>query len=300
MRILITGSSGLIGSHLIPFLKDQGNSIVRLVRNKKFTDSTSIFWNPATEELDVTEIENFQVIIHLAGENISSRRWSKNQKQKIYDSRIKSTQLLVKKIKTLKIPPDLLICASAVGIYGNRGTEILTETSPKGKGFLPDLVWEWEKITSTAKDIGIRVVSLRTGVVLSGSGGALRMILLPFKMGLGAIVGDGKQFMPWISIDDVITIIEFIIKIDSISGAVNVVSPNPITNHEYSISLGRALSRPVFFRAPASFLKLVLGEMAEQLLLSSTKVIPKVLINHGYKFIHENIDQALSELLENR
>jgi uncharacterized protein (TIGR01777 family) len=300
MRILITGSSGLIGSSLIPFLNDQGNEIVRLVRDKKIIDNTSIYWNPALKALDADAIENFQVVIHLAGENIASRRWTKKQKVKIYNSRIKSTRLLVEKLKNLKKPPELLICASATGYYGDRGEELLTETSSKGKGFLADLVWEWEKNASIAKDNGIRVVSLRMGVVLSGDGGALKKILLPFKMGLGTIVGNGQQYMPWISIDDVNTIIDFIIRNESISGAVNVVAPKPITNYEYSESLGKALSRPVFFKVPASILKLAFGEMAEQLVLSSSKVLPKVLTDHGFSFLHENIDQSLSALLEHR
>jgi uncharacterized protein (TIGR01777 family) len=300
MKILISGSSGLIGSSLIPFLNDQGNEIVRLVRDKKIIDNSSIYWNPALEALSADAIENFQVVIHLAGENIASRRWTKKQKVKIYNSRIKSTRLLVEKLKNLKKPPELLICASATGYYGDRGEELLTETSSKGKGFLADLVWEWEKNASIAKDNGIRVVSLRMGVVLSGNGGALKKILLPFKMGLGTIVGNGQQYMPWISIDDVNTIIDFIIRNESISGAINVVAPKPVTNYEYSKALGNALSRPVFFKAPASILKLAFGEMAEQLVLSSSKVLPKVLTDHGFSFLHANIDQSLTALLENR
>ena len=297
MRILITGSSGFIGSHLIPYLQSQGNEIVRLVRSKNKIAGSSEFWDPLKEYLEVKSIENFQVVIHLAGQNISSRRWSKKQKENIYDSRILGTQLLVGKLKELRTPPDLLICASAVGIYGNQGTETLTETSKKGEGFLADLVWEWEKIACSAKDAGIRVVTMRTGVVLSNDGGLLRKILIPFKIGFGTVIGDGKQFMPWISIDDVNAVIDFIIKNRLISGPVNVVAPETITNYEYSKTLGKVLSRPVLFKAPAFILRLALGEMANDLLLSSSKVVPKVLTDHGYKFLHKNIDKALSAAL---
>ncbi len=298
MRILITGSSGLIGSQLIPYLEIQGHQVVRLVRNKKQKNETSIYWDPAAGELDSEAIENFQVVIHLAGENVSSGRWSKKRKKQIRDSRIKSTSLLAEKLKELKNPPDLLISASAIGYYGNRGEEILMEDSKKGEGFLADLVQDWEKVAAVAKDAGIRVVFLRFGVVLSARGGALARILLPFKLGIGTIIGDGKQYMPWISIDDVNGVIDYIIKNDAISGAVNVVAPETVTNYEYSKALGRTLSRPVPFKAPGLVLRLALGEMAEQLLLSSSRVAPKVLTDHGYKFIYENIDQALSTILE--
>ena len=298
MRILITGGSGLIGSQLIPYLEIQGHQVVRLVRNKKQNSETSLYWDPATGELVSEAIENFQVVIHLAGENVSSGRWSKKRKEQIRNSRIRSTGLLAEKLKKLKNPPDLLISASAIGYYGNRGEEILTEDSKKGEGFLADLVQEWEKVTTVAKDAGIRVAFLRFGVVLSARGGALGRILLPFKLGLGTIIGNGKQYMPWISIDDVNGVIDYIIKNDAISGAVNVVAPEAVTNNEYSKALGRALSRPVLFKVPGLVLSLALGEMAEQLLLSSSRVAPKVLTDHGYKFIYENIDQALSAILE--
>jgi uncharacterized protein (TIGR01777 family) len=300
VRILVTGSSGLIGSHLIPFLEKEGNDVDRLVRNRNKIDDKNLFWDPEKEILDVHSIENYQVVIHLAGENISSHRWSKNHKEKIRESRIKGTRLLVERLKKTKLLPHLLICASAIGYYGNRGKEMLTETSHKGDGFLADLGGEWEDMSATAKDARVRVVTLRTGVVLSKSSGALVKMLLPFKLGLGSIVGDGNQYLPWISIDDVTGVIDFIIKNEEISGAVNVVAPETVTNYEYSKALGRALSRPVFFKVPVSLLKLVLGEMAEQLLLSSSRVVPKVLIDHGYKFVHENIDQALAAVLDDK
>jgi uncharacterized protein (TIGR01777 family) len=300
MRTLITGSSGFIGSQLIPFLENRGNEIFRLVRNHNIVSETNIFWNPDKGELDKKLIENFQVIVHLAGENISSRRWSKKQKEKIYGSRINSTRFLVEILKKIKSPPHSLICASAVGIYGNRGSETLTEASPKGNGFLPDLVWEWEKIASSAEGFGIRVVSLRTGVVLSKRGGALAKLLLPFKIGLGSIVGSGNQYFPWITLNDVNEVISFIMENRAISGAVNVVAPETNTNYEFSKALGKVLRRPVIFKVPEAILKLILGEMADQLLLSSTKVVPEVLTKQGYNFLHKNIDEALAAVLEDK
>jgi len=300
MRILLTGSSGLIGSALISFFQKQGDDIHCLVRQRNRVDKTHHFWDPLKGILDADLVENFQIVIHLAGENLSTIRWSDTIKSKIRESRIKSTRLLVEKMKSVKIRPSLFISASATGYYGDRGNDALTESSPKGEGFLADLVWEWENIASILKDFGIRVVSLRLGVVLSSSGGALAKILLLFRLGLGAVVGNGKQYIPWISIDEIRSIVDFIIKNEKISGAVNIVAPQAITNYEFSRALGKALSRPVMFRVPRFILKLFLGEMAEQLLLSSCRAEPKILTEHGYKFKHATIDQALETVLEKK
>jgi uncharacterized protein (TIGR01777 family) len=296
MRILITGGSGFIGSHLTPLLENEGYEVYHLVRNKKKVDDTHLIWDPENDILDVHSIENFQIIIHLAGENISSRRWSKKQKEKILQSRIKSTRLLVEKIKETRIQPQLFISASAVGYYGDRGNEILTEESESGNGFLVDVVRQWENVASSVQEMGIRTVILRSGVVLSRRGGALTKTLLPFKLGLGMILGDGKQYIPWISIDDVIHVIKFIIQNNQITGVANLVAPEPVTNYQYSKVLGKELSRPVIFKAPSIILKLVLGEMAEGLLLSSNRVIPQKLTDHGYKFLHPTIDQAFNAI----
>jgi uncharacterized protein (TIGR01777 family) len=300
MRILIAGSSGFIGSALISFFKEKGYDIHCLVRHRHKVDQTHHFWNPRKGILDVDLIDTFQIVINLAGENISLRRWSDTQKSKILESRLKSTKLLVDRIKAVKDRPSLYMSASAVGYYGSRGNEVLTESSSKGKGFLADLVWEWEKCASILKDFGVRVVSLRLGIVLGDNGGILAKILLPFRMGFGAVIGDGKQYMPWISIDDVNSIIEFIIQNEKISGAVNIVAPQAITNDKFSRALGKSLSRPVMFRVPRFILKMFLGEMAEEMLLSSCKAEPKVLADQGYKFIHENIDQAFATILEQK
>jgi uncharacterized protein (TIGR01777 family) len=243
-------------------------------------------------------VENFQVVIHLAGENISSGRWSKNQKNKILSSRINSTRLLTDKIREIGNPPEVFICASAIGYYGDRGTEVLTENSEPGEGFLADVVKKWEQIASSIQNLGHRTVFLRTGVVLSKHGGALKKTLLPFKLGLGAILGSGQQYVSWISLSDLIHIINYIIQNKTISGAINAVSPQPITNRQYSKALGKALARPVILKTPSILLKIVLGEMANALLLSSSRVLPEKLTNSGYQFIHPTIDQAFEAIFK--
>jgi uncharacterized protein (TIGR01777 family) len=243
MKVLLTGGSGLIGSHLSPFLEQQGYEVYHLVRNKNRTDNSHYLWAPENGILEKRSVENVQVVIHLAGENISSGRWSKNQKNKILSSRINSTRLLTDKIREIGNPPDVFICASAIGYYGDRGTEVLTENSEPGEGFLADVVKKWEQIASSIHYLGHRTVFLRTGVVLSKRGGALKKTLLPFKLGLGAILGSGQQYVSWISLSDLIHIINYIIQNKTISGAINAVSPQPITNRQYSKALGKALSK---------------------------------------------------------
>jgi uncharacterized protein (TIGR01777 family) len=300
MRILITGSSGLVGSALIPFLKKQGHDIHCLVRRQNDVDSTHHFWDPLNGILNINSVENFQVVIHLSGEKIPLRRWSKTTKKKILESRIKSTRLLVDKIKLLKVPPVLFISASGINYYGDRGQKVLTEKSPPGDGFLADVVKKWETSSFELKDSGIRTIYLRMGVILSEQGGALKKTRLPFKLGLGAILGKGTQYLPWISIDDIIAIVNYIINNESISGEVNAVAPQAITNSEYCQAIGRVLSRPVILRIPGFILRWIFGEMANQMLLLSSKVEPKVLTDHGYQFVHTHIDQALASALRNK
>jgi uncharacterized protein (TIGR01777 family) len=296
VHILVTGGSGLIGSHLIPFLEGEGHDVDSLVRNQAKSDDKHFFWDPDKEILETQVIENYDVIIHLAGENISSRRWSFKQKEKILQSRIKSTRLLVDKINETKKPPRLFISASAIGYYGDRGEELLTEKSESGDGFLADVVKKWEHIASSLQNSNIQRVFLRSGVVLSTRGGALAKVLLPFKFGLGTIIGNGSQYMSWISIEDIVHVIGFIIRTGEISGPVNLVAPKPVTNYQYSKSLGKALSRPVIFKVPVFVLRLFLGEMADALLLASNRVIPQKLTDHGYKFLHPTIDQAFNSM----
>lgn len=300
MRILVTGSSGLVGSALVPNLTEKGHEVYRLIRNQNKVNKTDIHWDPNSGILNVESLEDFNVIIHLAGENISSRRWSKNQKDKISQSRIQSTRLLVDKISETKNPPQLFISASAIGYYGSQGSELLTEQSAKGEGFLADLVQNWEKMAGCIQSKEIRSAFLRFGIILSERGGALAKLLLPFRLGLGSTISDGQQYMSWISLSDVVQIIDYIIQIEKISGPVNLVAPEPVTNSQYSKALGKALKRPVIFKAPSSILRLVLGEMADSLLLSSSRVIPRKLIDNGYTFLHPTIKDAFDSIFESK
>ena len=236
-------------------------------------------------------------MIHLAGENIGAKRWTPQQKQKIADSRIRSTSLLVDSISRLDNPPRLLICASAVGYYGNRGDELLTEASTPGNGFLCEVCRDWEAEALKAGSFGLRVVCLRTGMVLSREGGTLERMLPMFKMGLGGSFGSGNQYWSWIALDDFVRAVEFIIEHNQLSGPVNLVAPNPITNSEFTRTLARALHRPAFFPVPAPVLRLALGEMADSLILSSQKVQPKLLLDAGFNFNHPTLASALEAIL---
>ncbi len=295
MKILVTGSTGLIGSALVPFLTTAGHQVVRMVRSKP-TDGDQIQWDPYSGSLDKSKLEGFDAIVHLSGENIAGR-WTAAKKAKLRDSRIKSTRLLSKTLAELQKPPKVWVCASAMGYYGHRGNEIMKENSPPGKSFLAETVQEWEAQVQPAIKKGIRVVNLRTGIVLSPAGGALKEMLLPFKMGVGGVIGSGEQYWSWIAIDDVVGAIYHCITTESLQGAVNVVSPNPATNREFSKTLGRVLSRPAIFPLPAFVARMVFGEMAEELLLSSIRVEPAKLQATGYPFRYFDLEGALRHVL---
>jgi len=279
MKILITGASGLVGQALVPFLTAEGHTVVRLVRDVPM------------------DYEGFDAVIHLAGENIAAKRWTPAQKQKIRDSRVNFTQLLSTALAECKKPPKVLISASAIGIYGNRNTEILTEESAIGQDYLSDVCRDWEAATQPARDKGIRVVNMRFGLILTPKGGALAKLLPPFQFGVGGPLGSGKQFMSWIAIDDVIGAIHHALATESLTGPVNTVSPNPVTNAAFSRTLGRVLFRPWFAPVPAFAVKLLFGEMGEALLLSSTNVQPQKLLASGYVFRHPDLENALRFLL---
>ena len=283
LSIAISGSHGLVGSALIPFLESQGHRIVRLARNR------------TTNLIDASPIESCSTVIHLAGESVASGRWTEARKKVLKESRVDNTRLLAEAIASQKNPPRVFLCASATGFYGNRGDEILNEENPKGEGFLSDLASEWEAACEPAKRAGIRVVNLRFGMILSPSGGALAKMLPIFKLGLGGSLGSGRQWMSWITLPDVVSIIHHLLTHDDIGGPVNVVSPNPVTNHEFTKALGKALKRPAFMPAPALALKLILGEMADELLLSSQRVMPKKLLDAGYRFEQADLEEALRQ-----
>lgn len=297
LRILVTGSSGLIGSALVPFLTMQGHTVIRLIRSESIDDSTSIYWDPSREIINLPQLESLDAVVHLAGENIAGRKWTDEQKNRIYESRIKGTRFLSKSLEHLIDPPKVLICASAIGYYGNRDNQILDENSPKGTGFLSDVCRDWEMATEPAVQRGIRTVNLRFGIILSSSGGTLAKMLMPFKMGLGGVFGSGRQYMSWISLEDVVTLIYSILMNDYLKGPVNIVTPHPVTNREFTKILGKVLNRPTLFSIPAFILHFVFREMADELLLTSQRVEPAKLKTAGYAFQYPELEGALKHLL---
>lgn len=293
MKILISGSTGLVGSALIPALKKKHHQITRLVRQPGWTGDEEILWTPLKNQLDENKIEGFDAVVHLAGENIAEGRWTESKKKAIRDSRVDTTNLLVGSILKLKSPPKTFICASAIGYYGDRKVTPLNEDASPGSGFLPRVCQDWENETTPLKDKNIRVINLRLGVILTPKGGALAKMLLPFKLGVGGKIGPGNQFMSWVSLADVVGIILHTLTNEELSGPVNTVSPIPVTNIEFTKALGRALKRPTIFPMPAFAARLAFGEMADALLLASTRVEPEKLKKSGYTYIHPNIDMAL-------
>lgn len=298
MNILISGSTGLVATALIPRLTAGGHEVLRLVRSKsKSPAGEMVHWNPEADYVDPAGLERADVIIHLAGEGIASGRWTASKKARIRDSRVRGTSLLCETIAHNSTRPKTLLCASAIGFYGDRGDEVLTETSPPGTGFLPDVCQAWEAATEPARAAGVRVVSLRFGVILSTAGGALAKMLTPFKMGGGGVLGSGKQYMSWITIDDVVNAIQFALTTESLSGPVNVVAPNPVTNREFTKTLGKVLGRPTIVPMPAFAARLAFGEMADALLLASTRVVPTRLTDSGFKFEYADLETGLRHVL---
>lgn len=296
MKILISGSSGLVGSELRPMLTTGGHEVVRLTRPKS-DNAGEVTWRPAEGMIDQQGLEGFDGVVHLAGENIGDKRWSNEQKARIRNSRVDGTRLLSEALAKLDNPPKVLVCASAIGYYGDRGDELLDESSKPGTGFLPEVCVEWEAAANPAREKGIRVVHLRFGVVLSPKGGALKKMLFPFKMGGGGVIGGGKQYWSWVAIDDVLGAILHALATEEVSGPVNVVSPNPVTNREFTKTLGRVLKRPTILPMPGFLARLALGEMADDLLLASARVEPKVLRETKYDFRFPELEPALRHLL---
>lgn len=295
MHIAITGSSGLVGSTVVPLLTTGGHSVTRLVRRD--AGEGEVKWNPQAETFDASPLDGVDAVVHLAGENIAASRWNDRVKQRMRDSRVVATRRLCEGLAKMSSRPKVLVCASAIGFYGDRGEELLNEESQPGSSFLADLVQEWEAATKPASDAGIRVVNLRFGVILSPKDGALSKMLLPFKLGGGGRVGSGKQVWSWISIDDAAGAILHAIMTDSLAGPVNVVAPHPVTNLEFTKTLGRVLRRPTIVPMPAFVARLALGEMADELLLASSRVEPKKLLHSGYDFRQPTLEGALRHLL---
>lgn len=297
MKIAITGSTGLVGNSLVTFLEKKGHEIYRLVRNKKNLSQNHIFWNPEKNEIEKEKLEGLDVVIHLAGDSVASGRWTAAKKKSIRDSRVIGTQFLAQTISLLKKPPHTILSASAIGFYGNRGDEILTEESEPGSGFLTEVCLEWEKAWDAVLDKKIRLCFLRIGMVLDKTGGALGKMLLPFKLGLGGVAGSGQQFMSWIALSDLIGAIDFLMRDKKLSGPFNMVCTMPVTNREFTKTMGKVLNRPTFFALPEFVIKTVFGEMGEQLLLTSAHVIPKRLMEAGFVFEYSNLEKCLKALL---
>ena len=298
MKILLTGSSGFVGSALYTKLHSRGERIIRLVRRPPGLNQSQILWNPESGKLDTSVLEGVHAAVHLAGDPIAHGRWTPEKKRRIRDSRVLSTRLLSEALARLTPPPQVLVCASAIGWYGSRGEEALTEESDPGAGFLAETGREWEEACKPAAAAGIRVVNLRFGIILDPSGGALKMMLPPFRAGLGGPLGDGRQWMSWISRDDVVGAIIHCINDRNVQGPVNVVSPNPATNGDFSRALGKALGKPAFFPVPAFAVRLMFGGMADEALLASAKVLPRKLQQSGYVFQDPELLPALTRMLK--
>lgn len=291
MKIAIAGSSGLVGSALIPILQSDGNQITRLVRSSP--KPGEIEWHPNQDEVNPHRLEGFETIINLAGENIAGGRWTDEQKRKIRVSRINGTHLLSESIAKMTSKPGAFICASATGIYGDRDDETLDEQSESGGGFLAGVCREWEQATEPASKAGVRVVNLRMGPILAREGGMLSKLLTPFKMGMGGKVGSGKQYISWVALDDAVNAIKLAIDDKSIQGPINIVSPNPVTNEEFTKTLGHVLNRPTALAMPAFAARLAFGEMADEMLLASQKVMPKRLSQADFQFQFPTLESAM-------
>ena len=295
MKILISGATGLVGRALMPRLRALGHEVRALSREKR---EESIYWKVEMGELDLRAVRKFgepEAIIHLAGENIAAGRWTQEKKRRIRESRVEATRKLVgfilKNVPTLKV----FVGASAIGFYGSRGEEVLTERSRRGEGFLADVCEDWEAAAEPLAVAGVRVVHLRFGMILSRDGGALAKMLPVFRLGLGGRVGSGGQWVSWVSIEDVVRMIEFAVTEETTAGAYNAVAPEPVRNRDFTAALARELSRPAILPVPAAVVRLVFGEMGEALLLSSARVVPKRLEEAGFQFRYGHLREALKK-----
>jgi uncharacterized protein (TIGR01777 family) len=295
MNILITGSSGLIGTDLKNRLKLDGHNILALQRNR--LQNNTNFWLPSENIIQIDESKKIDAVINLAGESIAQGRWNSKKKDAILTSRVTTTKLISKTISEFTTKPEVFISASAIGYYGNTGDEFVDEESSQGSEFLSDVCSKWEEATKPASEAGIRTAQIRIGLVLSPLGGALPKMIIPFKMGLGGIIGNGKQYISWISINELINIICYIINQKNISGPVNLVSQNPVSNYEFTKTLGKVLKRPTFLPLPSLMAKIMFGQMADELLLSSKRVLPAKLKQSGYTFNDQNLEMTLQSIL---
>jgi uncharacterized protein (TIGR01777 family) len=298
MIIAITGSGGLVGQALMPALEADGHLVRPVVRRPTRAGLNEIRWDPASGTIDAAEFGNVDAVVHLAGENISAQRWNPAFKERFRDSRVRGTKLLCDTLAGLASKPSVLVSASAIGYYGDRGDEVLDETSPPGKGFLADVCQEWEAATHSARNADIRVVNLRIGVVLAREGGALAKMLTPFRLGLGGILGSGRQFVSWIELGDLVRAFQFALSAAALVGPVNGTAPEPVTNREFTKTLGNVLGRPTIFPMPAFAARLAFGEIADEAFLASACVQPRALLNDRFEFSHPKLEPALRHALK--
>lgn len=292
LRVAITGASGLVGSALSAFLSAGGHRVHPVVRRRPREGSDEIYWKPSEGRIDGEALEGVDAVVHLAGESLFGLRWSREKRRRILESRVRGTGLLARTLADLRRPPEVLVSASGVNFYGDRGEEPLDEESGPGAGFLATVAREWEGATAPAREAGIRVARLRFGVVQSAAGGALAMQLLPFRLGLGARLGDGRQWASWISLEDLVGVIHHAILDEGLSGPVNATAPEPVRNEDQTRALARVLRRPAPFRIPASILRGVMGDMADETLLVSLRALPRKLESRGFRFLHPEIETA--------
>jgi uncharacterized protein (TIGR01777 family) len=296
VKVLVSGASGLIGTALVRSLRADGHEVRRLVRHPADAADESQ-WDPARRELDPRVLDGIDAVIHLAGVGVADKRWSESHKRAILDSRVDGTTTIAAAVATHADHVKVLISASAVGWYGERGEELLDESAASGSGFLANVVRQWEAATDAALDAEVRVVNLRTGIVLSPDGGALGKVLPLFKAGVGGKLGNGKQWMPWIALADEIKAIQFLLADTSISGPVNLTAPNPVRNAEYTSAIGRALHRPTLATVPAFALRVVLAGFSDEGALVSERVVPRKLLDAGFEFTYPDLEDALAAIL---
>jgi uncharacterized protein len=292
VKIAVAGATGFIGSALTAHLGAVGHRVVRLVRQKPDTSRGDVVWDPGRGVLDPAAFDGVGAVVNLAGDPVAER-WTGERKRRIKSSRVESTALIAKTLVALPRPPRVFVNASAIGIYGDRGDEMLDERSAPGTGFLADVAQAWESAATPVAERGIRTVLTRFGIVLSAAGGALEKMLPPFKIGAGGRLGSGKQWMSWVTLDDVVSVIDFALASDRVSGPVNVVAPNPVINTEFTLELGHAVHRPAVASVPGFALRLAYGEMGEAVLLASQRVVPRVLEQAGYAFRHPFLQDAM-------
>ena len=296
-KIAVTGASGLVGSQLVETLRERGYEPLRMVRRQP-SSPDEVLWDPEGGSIDEDALAGISGAVHLAGDNVASGRWTEAKKTRIRDSRVDGTALLAGALAKLSPAPKVLVSASAIGYYGSRGAEPVDETSPLGDGFLASVCADWEAATGAASRAGIRVVNARIGVVLAADGGALAKMKLPFLMGLGGRIGDGRQYMSWITLADVVSALIFSLEREDLEGPVNLVAPTPVTNADFTETLGRVLKRPTVLPVPKFALRLLAGEeMADEMLIGGSRVIPKVLDSHGFEWEHPTLEPALRSVL---